>query len=107
MFVLRGLFWLIVVALLMPRGPDLGFDVSRVRADLAASPAQLVYVDDMRGRFAAAREAVGDPIQAYREHFRDVLLKRLDGVRAELTAARPQPVQDNAMAAMREMGFFR
>ena len=104
MFVLRGLFWLAVVALLMPRGPDLGLDISSVRADLAQRPAQLTLIDDMRGQFTAIRDAAGDPVQTFRRTYRESLLQRLDAVRAELATGR-DPEQDNPLINLRALGF--
>lgn len=104
MFVLRALFWLAFVALLMPRGPDLGLDVTRVRTDLAAHPSPLVLVDDLRGGLVHVRTTALDPVQITIGRYRDALLDRLNGVRAELVSARPQ-ARDNALISLEKMGI--
>lgn len=67
MFIFRALFWFAVVALLMPRAPDLGVMLHR--------PA-LHAVD--RHSLDASLEA-----------FRDAVFTRLDVIRGELAGAHP------------------
>lgn len=77
MFIFRGLFWLAVVALLMPRGPYLGLDFDHLR--------QTVY----GGRLPAiAANATAADLQAVIRDYRSAMLKRLGAVRGEIEADR-------------------
>jgi len=104
MFVARALFWFAVVAVLMPRAPDLDLDVSRVRADLAGDQVRLGLVDDLRSDFANVRNMAFDPVRIYSLHYGNVLRERLNVVRTELAAVRPK-AQANSVTALREFGF--
>lgn len=84
MFVLRSLFWLALVALMMPRGPDLGLD--RARDALSAQPAAYTLQQPRGRRIWDAGRAAHDPLQAYRQ----LVLGRLDAVRAELATDGPR-----------------
>ena len=69
MFLLRSMFWIGVVMLMVPRGPDLSFDLGQVRTAISADP-------------AATQSALSDLVQAGRKE----LLARLATVDADIKA---------------------
>ena len=84
MFVFRGLFWLVLVALLIPRGPDLGIDVRHamelypVERQLQGKTADLF--NQMRGLGAVADAVV--------ENYRRIAIHRLALVRVQIAVDR-------------------
>ncbi len=86
MYIIRGLFWFAIVAVLMPRGPDLGIDLQELRTELAAQSLSIARPDaiaSLRGEIAAARIRAEDPVRIWR----DGALKQLSRVRVELAQA--------------------
>ena len=82
MFVLRSLFWFAVVALLMPRAPDLGLELT--------SSSGLPSIHVLRGETATdtrRRTDLRDFIDAYRE----AAFGQLAAVRADLAANATPP----------------
>jgi hypothetical protein len=77
MFVLRSLFWIAVVALLMPRAPDLGLEF--------ASPSGLPSVHVLRGAAAADMRRQTD-LRDFIDAYRTAAFGRLVAVRADLAA---------------------
>lgn len=93
MFVIRSLFWFAVVALLMPRGPDLGLDFHQLRTDLAANHVaihRIVSWTPLRDGFAQARIEASDPVRIWRTD----MLERVATVRTELATARAGRSED-------------
>lgn len=89
MFILRGLFWFGVVALLMPQSPNLGLGTSldRIRDTLAVQHDRLVptgTIHSIRGQVRAAQGASGDFVGAWRQ----AVYARVNLVRADLGADR-------------------
>jgi len=69
MFLLRSMFWIAVVMLMVPRGPDLGVDLGQVRTAMDSDP-------------IATQAALSDLVQAGRKE----LLVRLATVDADIKA---------------------
>ena len=69
MSLLRGAFWIAVVALMVPRGPDLHLDLGHLQTAMNADP-------------AVTQSALGDLVQAGRTD----LLTRLATVDAQIKA---------------------
>ena len=92
MFVLRCLFWFALVAVMMPRGPDLGLDLDRVRNDMAAHSQSITFEPAdalsraLQWRVSAPSLSQDDPVQA----FRDAVLSRLAVVRVDLARTAPE-----------------
>ncbi len=89
MFILRGLFWFAIVALLMPQGPDLGLNgrLDHLRDTLSSQQEQLYpagAVAGLRRQVASAQAASTDFIGVWRR----AVGSRLDLVRADLVADR-------------------
>lgn len=100
MFVLRSLFWFAVVALLMPRGPELGIALHRP-AVMSSAQYQILSLGD---RFEAVRAQIAeatarpedDPVQFYRA----MLVHHLAAVRVQLSEVRAQQRAGTAIAAI-------
>lgn len=85
MFVLRALFWFAVVAVMMPQGPDLGLDLSKVRNDIAAHHQALSFEAMGTSGWCRTSDAQldKDPVMS----FRTAAQSRLASVRVQLARA--------------------
>lgn len=102
MFMLRGLFWVAAVALLLPRGPDLGVEPRRA-AGLPLTPSLQISIGDARAAADAVREQIvlsqmspGDIVERYR----GAVFERLAAVRVELAADRARRGDSGKLSAL-------
>lgn len=82
--ILRGLFWIAVVVMLMPRGPDLG--LGHPDAGFVSLPQSVIRIAQTRN--ACDVDDEGCAAEGFFGMVQDAALKRLAEVKAEIAESR-------------------
>lgn len=102
MFLLRGMFWIAAVALLLPRGPDLGIE-PHTTSGLPLTPAMQISTGDARAATEALRKRIAVSQMspgAIVESYRNAVYGRLAAVRAELEADRARRGESGKLVSL-------